>query len=388
MSRFSILQVEQVVGWACYEIEKKVRRKEVQMGAKNPKFNWHNKVGNYAQIGGIETSVLDNGPGKGVRIAWVNTGAGLRYKVVVDRGLDIVDAFYERHSLAWLSYVGATAPRPDANRALEWLWSFAGGLLTTCGLSHVGGPESDEFGERGLHGRISNIPGRIESIVQPDLTAGKLEMSITAVMKESRVFGPNLELRRTITSTIGEPTVKIHDVVTNLANTPAPHMILYHCNYGWPLVDEGTEIVWKGKCVSRGMDMDNAIFNSKHNFRKCRKPLDSHRGGGEACGFIDVKADNKGMCTVGLYNRRLGLALVLKYKKKQLPCLSNWQHWGPGEYVTALEPGTNPPIGQSQARKQKKLIHIAPGKSRSYDLEMTVLTDKSQIRRFSKTAGQ
>jgi hypothetical protein len=358
------------------------------MPTKNIRLNWHNKVANYAQIGGIETSVLDNGLGKGTRVAWVNTGSGLRYKVVIDRGLDIVDAFYNQYGLAWLSYAGVTAARPDANRGLEWLYSFAGGLLTTCGLTHVGGPETDEFGERGLHGRVSNIPANVESIVQPDLLTGKMEMSVTGVVKESRVFGPNLELRRTISSNLGEPVIRIHDVVTNAGNTPASHMILYHCNFGWPLVDEGTEIVWKGKCVSRGLDMDNAIFNSKHDFRKCQKPLSSHRGGGEACGFIDVAADKEGICTVGLYNRKLSIALVMRYKKRQLPCLANWQHWGPGEYVTALEPGTNPPIGQKKAREQKSLIYIAPGKSRTYELEMKVLTDKKSISQFLKTAGQ
>ncbi len=358
------------------------------MAAKDPKSSWHNKVTNYEQVGGIETSVLDNGPGKGTRIAWVNTGAGLRYKVVIDRGLDIVDAFYNQYSLAWLSHGGLTAPRPDASRGLEWLYSFAGGLLTTCGLTHVGGPETDEFGERGLHGRISNLPGRVESVIQPALAAGKLTTSITAVVKQSRVFGPSLELKRTISSTIGEPAVRIHDVVTNLGNTPAPHMILYHCNYGWPLVDEGTEILCKGKWASRGMDMDNAVFNARRNFKKCSAPIDSHRAGGEGCAFINVAADRKGICTVGLYNRKLGLALVMKYQKKQLPWLSNWQHWGPGEYVTALEPGTNPPIGQAAARQQKKLIHIVPGKSRTYDLEMAILTDKTQIKRFLKTVGR
>ncbi|KPL20644.1 MAG: hypothetical protein AMJ75_11500, partial [Phycisphaerae bacterium SM1_79] len=67
------------------------------MAARGNKFSWRNKVGNHLQIGGIETSVLDNGPGRGTRIAWVNTGAGLRYKVVIERGLDIADAFYNRH---------------------------------------------------------------------------------------------------------------------------------------------------------------------------------------------------------------------------------------------------------------------------------------------------
>jgi hypothetical protein len=357
------------------------------MATTRKSFRWQDKVGHHAQVGGIETAVLDNGLARGTRIAWINTGAGLRYKVVIDRGLDIADAFFNEHSLAWISHAGVTAPRPDAHTGLEWLWTFSGGLLTTCGLTHVGGPETDEFGERGLHGRISNVPAEVESIVQPDLRADELDMSITAVMKQSRVFGPNLELRRTISGTLGEPSLRIHDVVTNVANTRTPHMLLYHCNYGWPLVDEDTKIVWRGKWQSRGLDMDNAIFNSGHDFRMCQKPLESHRAGGEACGFIDVTPNKDGMCAVGLHNETLGLAVVTRYKKKQLPCLANWQHWGPGEYVTGLEPGTNPPTGQVAARKQKRLIHLGPGRSRTYDLEIRVLTGSDDIQRFLKAAG-
>ncbi len=358
------------------------------MAAKKTRFNWQGKVINHAQIGGIETSVLDNGLGLGTRIAWINTGSGLRYKVVIDRGLDIVEAFYNQHSLAWLSHAGITAPRPDANRGLEWLWTFAGGLVTTCGLTHAGGPETDTSGERGLHGRFSNFPAQVESIVQPDLGTGNPEMSITALVKESRVFGPNLELRRTISGTLGEPVIRVHDVVTNVGNSRTPHMLLYHCNYGWPLVDKGTRIIWKGQCVSRGSDMDNAIFSDTHDFCIAQPPLERHRATGEACGFIDVTPDTDGMCTIGLYNEKLALAVATRYKKRQLPALANWQHWGPGEYVTGLEPGTNPPIGQAKAREQKKLLHLDPGQSRTYDLEIRVLTQEQDIRRFLKAAGQ
>ncbi len=358
------------------------------MAAKKTSLDWQDKVGNPAQVGGIETSVLDNGPAKGTRIAWINTGSGLRYKVVIDRALDIVEAFHNQHSLVWLSHAGVTAPRPDANEGIEWLWSFAGGLVTTCGLSHAGAPDDDESGRRGLHGRISNIPAEVESIVQPDLRAGRLDMSITAVVKEYRVFGPTLQLRRTISSTLGESTIRIHDVVTNVGNESTPHMLLYHCNYGWPLVDEGTQIVWRGTCQSRGLDMDNAIFNDRNDFRTCQKPSENHRGTGEACGFIDVTPDKNGICTIGLHNPKLGLAVATRYKKKQLPCMANWQHWGPGEYVTGLEPATNFPIGQSAARRQKKLIHLGPGKSRTYDMEISVLTKEAEISAFLKAAGK
>jgi hypothetical protein len=42
--------------------------------------------------------------------------------------------------------------------------------------------------------------------------------------------------------------------------------------------------------------------------------------------------------------------------------------------VTALEPATNPPIGQSGARKNGTLIELQPKEKRVYDLEIRVLT--------------
>jgi hypothetical protein len=352
-----------------------------------PSCLWKDKIINHHALGGIETAVLDNGPGRGTRVAWINTGSGLRYRVVLDRGLDIADASFNQHSLAWLSHGGLTAPRPDANQGLEWLHTFGGGFLTTCGLTHVGGPEKGENGERGLHGRISNLPGQIESVIQPDPLQGQMEMKIIGTMRQSSLFGPNLELRRVISSTLGQSVIRVSDVVTNRGNTAAPHMILYHCNYGWPLVDEGADIVWQGAHASLGRDMDNAIFNDQHDYKKCQGPLESHRGSGEACAAIEVTPDQAGVCRVGIHNPELGLALQMQYPKTQLPWLTNWQHWGVGDYVCALEPGTNPPIGQNRAREENALIFLQPGESRQYDLEFNILTDASDIQQFLTSRG-
>ncbi len=341
---------------------------------------WNGKISNHRQLGGIETSVIDNGAGRGTRIAWINTGTGLRFKVVIDRAMDIADAFYNQHSLTWLSHAGITSPQPFSHRGIDWLRTFGGGLLTTCGLSHVGGPETDEFGERGVHGLISNIPAEIESIIQPDPFSGKLEMSITGVVKETKIFGPSLELRRTISATLGQATIRIHDEVINRANTPASHMILYHFNFGWPLVDKGTDILWKGTWHSMEGDKADRIFKEGNEFKKCPDPLPQHSGTGEAVVAIEVTADHSGKCTCGLFNEKLGLAIAMRFNKKQLPWLTNWQHWGKDEYVTGLEPGTNPPIGQAKARKENQLIFLEPGEKRSYDVELDVLEDEPAIK--------
>lgn len=341
--------------------------------------DWKDKVSNHLQVGGIETSVIDNGAGRGTRIAWINTGTGLRFKVVIDRAMDIADAFYNQHSLAWLSHGGVTYPQPFSDKGIDWLRTFGGGLVTTCGLTHVGGPESDEFGDRGLHGQISNSPAEIESIIQPDPRVGRLEMSITGIIKETKPFGPSLELRRTISATLGQPSIRIHDEVINRANTASPHMLLYHFNFGWPLADEGTEILWNGKWLPRHGEENAKIFKEGNDFKTCPAPLESHLGSGEEVALIDIEADIFGDSICGLHNAKLGLAVALKFKKEQLPWLANWQHWGKGEYVTGLEPSTHPLSGQAKAREDGTLIFIEPGESRSYDLELEILTEEKEI---------
>lgn len=332
---------------------------------------WKGKVSNFLQLGGIETAVLDNGNGRGVRIAWINTGSGLRFKVVLDRGMDIADAFYDKYSLAWISHMGVKPPNPSAVNGTRWLNSFGGGLLTTCGLTHVGAPEEDEFGERGLHDRISHSPAQLISVKQPDLKSGDLTMSLTGKLIQSTTFGPHLEMKRTVFATLGLPGIKIRDEITNTGNEPAPHMLLYHCNFGWPLIDDGTEIMWEGD-LEVPNDQSHKIFREGNDYKTCRNPIDDHSGSGEAVGFIDIRPDSKGQCECGVINQKIGLALDLKFQKEQMKWLTNWQHWGTNEYVMALEPCTHPPIGQLAARKNKTLIFIEPGEKRTYSLEMKV----------------
>ena len=341
------------------------------------------KICNPLQLGGIETSVLDNGMGRGVRIAWVNTGTGLRYKLVLDRAMDIADAFFNQHSLAWLSHLGIAAPQPLSQHGIDWIKTFGGGLLATCGLDHIGGPEQDAAGERGLHGSIGNMPATIESIVQPDLRRGNLNMSITGIIKQTQPLGPQFELRRTIAGELGKAHIHIHDEVTNCGNTPVPHMLLYHFNLGWPLVDEGSSILWQGQWTPREKGAANKIFKEGNNFHTCTAVLEDHSGSGEEAVFIDVEADGAGECICGIHNAALGLALTLTFQKKQLPWLTNWQHFGKGEYVTGLEPGTHPPIGQAAAKASQQLIFLAPGQTKEYDITVEVLNDAAGISRFT-----
>ncbi|MES2797021.1 MAG: aldose 1-epimerase family protein [Bacteroidota bacterium] len=336
--------------------------------------NYKNKIGNHHQLGGIETSILDNGLGKGSRIAWINTGAGLRYKVLIDRAMDIGDAFYNEHSLAWISALGVTPPQTFSGKGLDWLRTFGGGLLTTCGLDHVGGPETDDFGERGIHGLISNIPAEIVSIIQPDLPSGNLEMSITGIMRQVKIFGPCYQLKRTISGKLGEPFLQIHDEVMNVGNIDAPHMLLYHFNFGWPLADEGSEIFWKGKITKTRGNVSTKLFE-KNDGKILPNYLPEHAGVGEEVAFIEVEGDKIGKIEAGIFNHNLNFGVKMHFQKDQLPWLTNWQHLADNEYVTGIEPGTNPPIGQVVAREEGTLIFLKPGEKKVYDLKLDIITE-------------
>lgn len=340
-------------------------------------------VMNPLQLGGIETSVLDNGPGRNVRIAWVNTGGGLRYKVVLDRGMDIADAEFLGQSLTWHSLTGVTAPNHAMNRGLEWLRGFYGGLMVSCGPLNTGAPFVENGAEYGLHGTHSHTPAIVESVVNPDHTRGALEMSITGLVRTARVFGPNVELRRTITSRLGEPAIHVRDRFTNKGNQTVPHAWLLHINFGYPLLEPGASTYcYKGKLSPRG---DSPEWFKRKDFRAAPPPQEKHRGGGEVFSYIDPPADAGGQVVCGVVNRKRGFGVRIAYPKKDYPRLGNWQHWGPGgSYTGALEPMTAGVEGRPRDETQGWLRYLEPGESLELQVTITATGDKRDIEQLLK----
>ena len=115
-------------------------------------------IGDISQIAGIKQYQLTEGNESGVNGVDFRTGSGLNFTVLPDRGLDISYAEYNGLPLCWRSGTGDVAPAYYEPQGFGWLRGFSGGLLTTCGMTHVGEP--DENGSHGLHGRVSHIPAK------------------------------------------------------------------------------------------------------------------------------------------------------------------------------------------------------------------------------------
>src|SRR2546421_246758 len=61
--------------------------------------------------------------------------------------------------------------------------------------------------------------------------------------REAMVHGANVRLTRRIWARLGESRLFIDDVVENLGYARVPHMIAYHINLGFPLLDDGAELL-------------------------------------------------------------------------------------------------------------------------------------------------
>ena len=333
-----------------------------------------------AQVGGIETYTIDLGPARGVRAMCMNTGGGLRYRVLVDRGLDIDQAFFNQHSLTFLTHKGLTPPTRGLDRGLDWLKSFAGGLLTSCGPFSIGPPGQDAGEDLGLHGPHSNTAATIESVLNPDPHAGRNEMSITGTLRYGAFYGPCVQLRRTIRSQLGANWIQITDEFSNSGNEAVPHAWLLHINLGYPLVDEGGELCFDSPRVEpTDTPESRARFGPGADYKRIPSPTERHRGPASAVAYLFPRADRDGLATVGIINRELNLGVAIQYNTKQFPRCGNWQHLGPGEYVTALEPMNGTIEGRQKDRETGLLDQIDPGGNRVYQYRIEAATDRAAL---------
>lgn len=357
------------------------------------------KFENVLQLGGIRTGTLDSpgaGGGCATRVALFDTGAGLRFTVALDRGGDIVDATFNQFALAWLSPNGLLPPNQAYHRGLEWVRGWAGGLVTTCGPEYVGGPREEDGVKTSLHGRYSNQSACIELLRNPDPHLGSHEMKLGLVTRDSRAFGPVYEIRRTIRCTLGLPEIHIEDAVTNRGDARVPHHWLYHCNVGWPLLDEGARFIYRGKAVHwvvpppSGQDIVQPLSAAgMSKLKRVPAPMRAHTGMNERGLIVETTAGRDGWCRIGLINAKLKLGLEISYPKSALPRMANWQHYGPhGCYVCGIEPFSGSLLGSTRDKHKLAKQFLEPGETRNYQLKLCVLAGATELNALRQHDGE
>jgi hypothetical protein len=342
------------------------------------------RVGRLGQVAGVRLVTLGDGSERGVRMLEFRTGTGFAFDVLVDRAFDIGRCELRGVPLAWSSPVGFAGPWYYEWEGLGFFRNWGGGLLTTCGIDHTLFMATDTAAQYHyppkqtedfpLHGRVSNKPARLAGYGER-WDGDECVLWAEGETLQASVFGEQLLLRRRIEARVGESRLLIHDEVENVGWDRTPHMLLYHVNVGFPVVDVGSELLVPARSVEpRG---DHPV----EGYTTLEPP---------AAGFVEQVfehenvAEDVGTVPVGVVNRRLGVGAYEVYRPEQLPHHFAWRMLGEGTYVVGIEPCTNRTAGRLDARERGELIELDPGERREYDLELGALDGDGEIEAFAR----
>jgi len=326
------------------------------------------RIGRLEQVAGIEPFVFDDGPARGVRAFRFRTGSGLSFDVIPDRGMDLSFAEHRGTPLAWLSPNGVVAPSFYEPQGEGWLRSFPGGLLVTCGLRNVGPPGEREGEAFGLHGRASHVPAsRVSYDASWDDVGCVLEAR--GQIRESSVFGPNLVLRRRISTRVGEPRLWIEDEIENEGFEPEPLMVLYHINLGWPLLDEASRLFGPGRAGEPPEPRDEVARGGLEAWDRFAAPTPGFK---ERVFYHRPTVGLDGLAEARVVNPALGLVFSVRFHPEELPEFVQWTMTGEGTYVLGLEPATCRVEGSAAEEAAGRVIRLEPGEIRLHRLEIEV----------------
>jgi len=315
----------------------------------------------------VRTRRLAGGRRDGVLVVELVAG-GTKVFVLPDRGLGIWKVMAGDVELGWQSPVhGPVHPRfvPLAEPSgLGWLDGFDE-LVARCGLVSNGAPDFDPQGRlvHGLHGRIANLPAHHVDVTLDD-AAGTV--TLTGAVDETRFLCHALRLTTSLTLHAARPRVEWTDVVQNLSDRPATMQMLYHVNFGPPLLAPGSELV---AAVAELAPRDASAEPDVPSWSRYDAP---RAGRGEQVHFARLHADDAGVATALLVGPGGTHAAALSWRAATLPCFALWKNQGglADGYVTGLEPGTNFPNPRSFEETQGRVVPLAAGGSVRFDLAL------------------
>jgi hypothetical protein len=333
------------------------------------------RVGSLQQLGGIRRMKLTEGREAGSELIRVRTGAGLAYDITPAKGLDISLAELWGAPLSWQSSNGDVHPAYYEPNGTEWLRTASGGLLMTCGPSHVGSPEEDASGRRGLHGRAHHTPAR-QVNAEESWLGDELELRVSGVIEETSIFGDKLRVHRTIRSQLGHNRIEIVDRVENVGFRPAVHMMLYHVNFGFPLLGPQTRLALPPADLrprEPGTPMDGYDRWVDAPDPNATERVYYHRlmpGAADDDGMAEAQLDNPDFPGPG--GSAVAVKVRLRWSVATLPKLVQWRMPGCGEHTLGLEPANCWVEGRAAEQANGGLVVIAPGEVITHRLELII----------------
>jgi len=312
---------------------------------------------------GIDFIELCNGP--------------LTVRVLPTRGGGLWNADHNGIRLGWDAPVrGPVHPKfvdQDDRNGIGWLAGFDE-WLCRCGLVSNGPPGDDGGKPLTLHGRIANSPAHFVEVGVS--SEPPYYLYATCSIEEGGLFLGRLRLTSTVLTIPGSNRLTIRDVVENLASTPAEIQMLYHLNFGPPLLEAASKFAVPIR------EMAPLTARAAEDVDRYGTYLGPTPGYTEQVYAFRPAAQNNGETLALLCNAAGNRGASVTWNVNELPCFTLWKNTIPLEdgYVTGLEPGTNYPYFKTHERKQGRVPVIAAGGRWEATWHIDVLHSAAMVR--------
>jgi len=332
---------------------------------------------------------LKGGKQHGVDLVEIANGY-LTVVVVPTRGMSVLEAFTDEITMGWDSpvrqVVHPSYVDEESRGLLGWLEGF-NELVVRCGLASNGAPGEDVIRTNTgaearvnlpLHGTIANAPASVVS-VQVGLEP-PYELSVVGEVYDTQMYGASYRLESRISTTPGSAEFTISDVVENLGSMPSELELLYHCNFGKPLLGEGARLAAP---VAFLTPRDARAQEDVATWDVYGPP---QSGFAEQCHFMRLHAGEDGRTVVALVAPGGEAAATIRYSVRDLPAFTLWKCTAAEAdgYVTGLEPGTDYPNNRSFERARGRLMQLPGGGTFATALSFGLVTGAEDMARLTE----
>ena len=337
----------------------------------------------------VTKKVLHGGKQEGVDLITIDNGE-IQIEIVPTRGLSILNVRQGDLRLGWNSPVKEVVHPKWINLSsrggLGWLEGF-NEFMVRCGLEYAGHPGRDQFTDNtggkaemdlSLHGRIGNLPAS-EVVVLVDRKP-PYRIRVRGVVHERQFYGPKLELVAEISTTPGSDSFQITDEVINHGAGEQEFEMIYHSNYGRPLLEKGATVRLPAKSVTPMNDRAAEGIKSYSTY------LAPTPGYSEQVYLIEPYANKEGQTVVLLQDSKGKRGASIRWSIEQLPYFTLWKNTAPEAdgYVTGLEPGTSYPFNRMVERKFGRVPKLKPGQSRRFVLTYGLHNTADKVARVQR----
>ena len=329
----------------------------------------------------IEQQVLHGGKQEGSKIITLTSANGLTITLSPTRGMDLLHVQGHGVRLGWDSPVNEVVNPAyinlESRNGLGWLEGF-NEMMVRCGFEWTGHPVTKDGVIYTLHGKAGNTPASKVEVIVDDQAPHQIR--IRGLLKEHTFKKANLETWTELRYTPGSDAFTVHDVLTNQADYPHDYQIIYHSNFGTPILEKDARFIAPLESVSPFNDYAKKGLDGWSTYGAPTKDFD------EMVFNLKPKADKDGKTLAAVINSKGDKGASIEFDTHQLPLLTMWKNTDTLKqgYVTGIEPGTNYAYPVTIEKEQGRVKQLQPGQSTEFTLTYSLLKDAAAVQKVEQ----